>query len=255
MTTSETTTNENNDARYCNDCGDVLDSPLKSVVQCGGCREVERAHSIVRSAIEKLSRLEGEEAALRKLVEQIEHRLTNLHDSITFQQREVASEKEYLAKVQREQREHRANVAATDERNAATTKPEPTLSEKLAANHERHANESTATLVEAKSLHAQIARVSFTGFCECPICVASRNGTARAYGRSLNLNEIVVDVSDYETSHGHAPRGRGAWAFAFDGTPATESAPHWEQGTFSEARGNAKLRAQSLGVAKIRVLS
>ena len=36
---------------------------------------------------------------------------------------------------------------------------------------------------------------------------------------------MKINTTEYELSHGHAPRGRGAWAFQVDGTDATVWSP------------------------------
>jgi len=65
---------------------------------------------------------------------------------------------------------------------------------------------------------------------------------------------VLVQTSEYEFSHGHAPRGRGGWAFRF-GSPEAE--PTWIHGslTYAEARAAAVRMAREHGVATIFVCS
>lgn len=69
--------------------------------------------------------------------------------------------------------------------------------------------------------------------------------------RRLALSAITVDDHQYRFSHGHAPRGRGGWAFEFGHTRELV----WIPGsmTYSSAKSRALRMAQKRGVSIIRV--
>ena len=81
---------------------------------------------------------------------------------------------------------------------------------------------------------------------------------------------VLFDYSEYEASHGKAPRGRGGWAFKFrteDGYVVADEADverlgrdlaevHFApSGTFAEAKRWARAKAKELGAFQVRVCS
>lgn len=58
-----------------------------------------------------------------------------------------------------------------------------------------------------------------------------------------------VETSEYEFSHGRTPRGKGQWAFSFDGIAGI----FWTHGTYTEAKAEARREARRLGATKITV--
>jgi hypothetical protein len=63
---------------------------------------------------------------------------------------------------------------------------------------------------------------------------------------------ITVSTSKYQFSHGKQPRGRGSWAFFFDGHTAIDDAL-WHNGTYGEAIKMARAYAVSKGYTLIEV--
>lgn len=62
---------------------------------------------------------------------------------------------------------------------------------------------------------------------------------------------IEVNTREYQFSHGRLPRGRGYWAFRFDGDPeAFWSKPDQ---TYREALGDARKLAACHGATEITV--
>lgn len=65
---------------------------------------------------------------------------------------------------------------------------------------------------------------------------------------------IYFNTRDYELSHGHSPRGRGAWAFFFDRSTQIEDV--WftpGSTTYSEAKKMAREEAKRRGVDEVFV--
>jgi len=60
---------------------------------------------------------------------------------------------------------------------------------------------------------------------------------------------VRVYTEQYEFSHGKKPRGDGRWAFYFDG----ETDPRFFDGTYTEARDQAKSYAAFKGVTQVKV--
>lgn len=52
------------------------------------------------------------------------------------------------------------------------------------------------------------------------------------------MNQHDVNSDRFEQAHGRKPRGRGGWAFFFDGARDIDEA-FWAQGTYAEARRQA----------------
>jgi hypothetical protein len=59
----------------------------------------------------------------------------------------------------------------------------------------------------------------------------------------------TVHTSEFENSHGRAPKGRGGWLFFFEGTEE----PLNFNGTFTQARRQAVAEAKRQGVENISV--
>lgn len=101
----------------------------------------------------------------------------------------------------------------------------------------------------------------------CPGCQSSHSGPqcpsegapatpalpsdAAAPGHRIALSRIRVETSQYEFTHGHAPRGRGSWAFYFN----LQEEPWWAPGSllYSKARRLALAEAQRRGVYSVTV--
>lgn len=63
---------------------------------------------------------------------------------------------------------------------------------------------------------------------------------------------MQVETREFEFSHGKKPRGRGHWAFFFDGQRNVDKA-FWAQGTFAEASKAAKEEAKKRGAHSVAV--
>lgn len=70
----------------------------------------------------------------------------------------------------------------------------------------------------------------------------------------IKLNEVEISTRDYEFAHGHAPRGRGSWAFYF---PDDLRTAWWAPALllYSEACRHARAEAQRRGVDSVSVAS
>ena len=66
------------------------------------------------------------------------------------------------------------------------------------------------------------------------------------------MQQVVVSTREFEMAHGRSPRGRGGWAFFFDGATRVEEAV-WFNGLFSEARRQAVLHARAHGFHHVEV--
>ena len=68
------------------------------------------------------------------------------------------------------------------------------------------------------------------------------------------MSGIYVSTREYELSHGKKPRGRGSWAFFFDGATRVEDA-YWSSGgqTYTQALADAKRFAVVKGYTRIEV--
>lgn len=69
---------------------------------------------------------------------------------------------------------------------------------------------------------------------------------------------IEVVTSDYLLSHGRQPRGRGTWAFSFDGPNVDSIDPRilWTPAaSYAEAKKLARAEAAKRGACRIWVLS
>jgi len=64
-----------------------------------------------------------------------------------------------------------------------------------------------------------------------------------------DMKYITVNTSSYEFAHGKKPRGYGSWVFEFAGGFAHI------QGTYAEAKQQAKAKAHRLGVHSIKLSS
>jgi hypothetical protein len=69
---------------------------------------------------------------------------------------------------------------------------------------------------------------------------------------------MQVNTNEYEFAHGHAPRGRGAWAFWFGkGARRVDTSnvadAHWYHGTYSDARRQAVRDAKAQGFETVVV--
>lgn len=64
--------------------------------------------------------------------------------------------------------------------------------------------------------------------------------------------KIYFSTREYELSHGAKPRGRGSWAFAFDGEDRMEDL-FWTAGalTFTEAKRVAMKEAKARGARSV----
>jgi hypothetical protein len=70
--------------------------------------------------------------------------------------------------------------------------------------------------------------------------------------RSPLDEEVRVDTSTYEFSHGKKPRGFGSWAFSFDKKDVPHEEMLWvNQSTYGDALKKAKAEAKSRGAAVI----
>jgi hypothetical protein len=72
--------------------------------------------------------------------------------------------------------------------------------------------------------------------------------------RALSPLPVEVNTIDFEFAHGKKPRGRGSWAFSFEGR---NSAPVWIPGSmlYTDARKAAVVLARALRVSVIHVCS
>lgn len=74
-------------------------------------------------------------------------------------------------------------------------------------------------------------------------------------------SKVRFDATEYTEAHGRKPRGRGAWAFAFDGATARAergdylSRVFWSTGTFAEAKKAATAEARKRGASTVWVMS
>lgn len=66
---------------------------------------------------------------------------------------------------------------------------------------------------------------------------------------------VRFDTTEFQAAHGRTPRGRGRWGFSF-GCDVNDP-NHWVffDGTFTEARRQARALAQSRGTEVVTVLS
>lgn len=65
----------------------------------------------------------------------------------------------------------------------------------------------------------------------------------------------TVDTSQWTRENaGRKPRGRGHWAFAFEGAPEERGHVWWADGSFTEARKAAEREARRRGAATVVVL-
>jgi len=71
------------------------------------------------------------------------------------------------------------------------------------------------------------------------------------------VRSITISTRAYELSHGHKPKGRGSWAFFYDGNTDVMNAPYvfWSAGnmTYSEALRDARYMARIGGHFHIEV--
>lgn len=69
--------------------------------------------------------------------------------------------------------------------------------------------------------------------------------------RQQKVNFDQDSSRHYEFTHGHKPKGVGAWSFTLhrDGS----STDVWKEGSFSEARRQAMSEARSLGCTVVTV--
>lgn len=63
---------------------------------------------------------------------------------------------------------------------------------------------------------------------------------------------VSISTAQYERAHGRKPRGRGSWAFFFDGDESIDSA-FWVSGMYVEARRQAIQEARRLGKHTVEV--
>lgn len=63
---------------------------------------------------------------------------------------------------------------------------------------------------------------------------------------------MEVETRQYEFSHGKKARGRGNWAFFFDGRTAVDDA-FWHNGSFAEACKLARAYARAKGFHRVEV--
>lgn len=63
---------------------------------------------------------------------------------------------------------------------------------------------------------------------------------------------LEVETRQYELAHGKMPRGRGSWAFFFDGRTNVDDA-FWHNGLYREACQMAKAYARAKGYSRIEV--
>ena len=66
------------------------------------------------------------------------------------------------------------------------------------------------------------------------------------------IKGVYVDYAEYIFSQGHAPRGRGGWAFFWDRSCPAEDA-RWHIGTLQEACKAAADEARAAGVTHVWV--
>jgi hypothetical protein len=64
--------------------------------------------------------------------------------------------------------------------------------------------------------------------------------------------KIEFNTCDFEFSHGHKPRGIGAWAFAFKRNPEMREI-FWINGSYGEAKKVARAKAKAEGQSEIVV--
>lgn len=63
------------------------------------------------------------------------------------------------------------------------------------------------------------------------------------------MSRVEVSTTDYRFSHGREPRGRGDWAFFFEG----EAEPRFFRGSFAEAKKQAEAAARAAQVRRVKV--
>lgn len=65
---------------------------------------------------------------------------------------------------------------------------------------------------------------------------------------------VEFNTREYEFSHGHAPRGRGSWAFFFDRSMPIQDV-FWTPGStpYAEAKKMARAEAKRRGVDEVFV--
>jgi len=66
------------------------------------------------------------------------------------------------------------------------------------------------------------------------------------------VRSITISTRAYELSHGRKPKGRGSWAFFFDGMTDINDAK-WFQGTYTEGLKLARAWAFTKGHHTIEV--
>ena len=76
----------------------------------------------------------------------------------------------------------------------------------------------------------------------------------------ISMNQIEVVTASYRWVHGHAPKGRGSWAFAIGNKKQAEENPNevfWASpySLYSDAVKEAKKEAQKRGETTVYVLS
>lgn len=76
----------------------------------------------------------------------------------------------------------------------------------------------------------------------------------------ISLNQIEVSTAGYRWAHGHAPKGKGTWAFAIGNRQDAENDPSkvfWSKPytMYSDAVKEAKKEAQKRCVTRVYVLS
>ena len=75
----------------------------------------------------------------------------------------------------------------------------------------------------------------------------------------ISMNQIEVVTASYRWAHGHAPKGRGSWAFAIGSKKQAEDDPSkvfWATpySLYSDAVKEAKKEAQKRGETTVYVL-
>lgn len=77
----------------------------------------------------------------------------------------------------------------------------------------------------------------------------SSYGSEATRAATLALRDIEFITTEFEMSHGRAPRGYGSWAFEIEGRAET----FWHTGTYAEARRAARVEAQKYGCDRVMV--
>lgn len=73
---------------------------------------------------------------------------------------------------------------------------------------------------------------------------------------AIKKNQVRVNTSEFQFSHGREPKGRGCWAFSYNRDPdfaSNSGEVMWFTGTYAEARKQAIAQAAAEGKSLIFV--